>query len=41
MSGMRINYQKSELVPIETEMIEDAKFFADIFGCPIGAFLIK
>jgi hypothetical protein len=32
MSGMRINFHKSEIVPINIGDQEDYKFYADIFG---------
>jgi hypothetical protein len=41
MSGMRINYNKSELVPINPVGNEESQRFADIFGCPVGNFPIK
>jgi hypothetical protein len=41
MYGMRINYNKSEIVPINPLDVEESKRFADIFGCPVGDFPIK
>jgi hypothetical protein len=41
MSGMRVNYNKSELVPINIDNQEDIDNFVEIFGCPVGAFPIK
>jgi hypothetical protein len=41
MSGMRVNYHKSEVVPINIEQKEDVERFARIFGCPVGEFPIK
>jgi hypothetical protein len=41
MSGMRINDNKSELVPINPIGSEENQGFADIFGCPVGDFSIK
>jgi hypothetical protein len=41
MSGMRINYNKSKLVPINIDSQEDIDTFLEIFGCPLGAFPIK
>jgi hypothetical protein len=41
MSGMRINYQKSELVPIIITSVEETQSFAEVFGCPVGTFPIK
>jgi hypothetical protein len=40
MSGMRINYHKSELIPcnLSNDQIHNA---AHIFGCPVGSFPIK
>jgi hypothetical protein len=37
----RINYNKSELVPINIDSQEDIDSFVEIFGCPVGAFPIK
>jgi hypothetical protein len=40
MSGMRINYHKSDLMPINlTE--EDSNLFAQVICCPIGKFPFK
>jgi hypothetical protein len=41
MPVMRVNYHKSELVPINMEDRGEIDNFADIFGCPVGAFPIK
>jgi hypothetical protein len=41
MSGMRVNYHKSELIPINCEDEEERLRFASIFGCPVGDFPIK
>ena len=40
VSGMRINYSKSEIIPIELSS-KETKSFADILGCRVGAFPIK
>lgn len=40
MSGMRINYSKSELVPMNLEDHVVANI-SDIFGCLVGAFPIR
>jgi hypothetical protein len=40
VSRMRINYQKSELIPLCLEE-EETKFYADILGCVVGNFPIK
>jgi hypothetical protein len=41
MLGMRVNYNKSELVPINIDNQEDIDNFVEIFGCPLGPFPIK
>jgi hypothetical protein len=41
MSGMRVNYRKSEIVPTNIERREEIESFAMIFGCPVGKFPIK
>jgi hypothetical protein len=41
MSGMRMNYNKSEIVSTDPNDIEDTKQFARIFGCPVGELPIK
>jgi hypothetical protein len=41
MLGMRVNYQKSELVPINLEQGVELQKISDIFGCPVGDFSIK
>ena len=38
VSGMRINYSKSELIPVGLEE-EDIPRFLDIFGCAIANYL--
>jgi hypothetical protein len=40
ISGMHINFYKSELVPLNLDQEEDHKF-AHIFSCPLGSFPIK
>jgi hypothetical protein len=40
ISGMRINFHKSELVPLNLDQ-EEAHRFAHIFSCPLGNFSIK
>jgi hypothetical protein len=39
--GMRVNYQKSELIPINIEHEGESETFSRIFGCPVGNFPIK
>jgi hypothetical protein len=41
MSGMRINYHKSELIPVNIENGDVVNRWAEIFGCPVGAFPVK
>jgi hypothetical protein len=41
MSGMTINYHKSELVPINVEATSEVLQYVDIFGCPIGTLPIR
>jgi hypothetical protein len=41
MSGMRVNYHKSELVPINLEDEGEIQQFVKKIGCPVGAFPIK
>jgi hypothetical protein len=41
ISGMRVNYQKSELVPVNIEREENITCFAETFGCPVGTLPIK
>jgi hypothetical protein len=41
MSGMRVNYHKSELVPLSVENEEEIQSFVQIFGCPVGNLPIK
>jgi hypothetical protein len=38
---MRINYHKSELVPIHLGGVDEVEGFTSIFGCPIGEFPVK
>jgi hypothetical protein len=40
MSGMRINYHKSDLMPINLPE-EDSNLFAQVFCCPVGKFPFK
>ena len=40
LSGMRVNFHKSELVPVNLE-IEETQSFAHIFSCPVGSFPLK
>jgi hypothetical protein len=40
MSGMRINYHKSDLMPINL-LEEDSNLFAQVFCCPVGKFPFK
>jgi hypothetical protein len=40
MPGMRINYHKSDLMPINLPE-EDSNLFAQVFCCPIGKFSFK
>ena len=40
MSGMRINYDKSEIVPLNLDD-QDTLEISDILGCPAGTFPIK
>jgi hypothetical protein len=40
ISGMRINYHKSELIPINVE-VEECTTFLETFGCVLGSFPIK
>jgi hypothetical protein len=41
MSGMRINYHKSELVPVSELDAKELQLYFEIFGCPMGDFRIK
>jgi hypothetical protein len=41
MSDMRINYNKSEIVPTNPNDGESTKQSAGVFGCPIGELPIK
>jgi hypothetical protein len=41
MSGMKINFHKSELVPINIESEEVVNNWSKVFGCHVGAFPIK
>jgi hypothetical protein len=40
ISGMRINYHKSELIPINVE-VEECATFLETFGCVLGSSPIK
>jgi hypothetical protein len=40
ISGMRINFHKSELVPLNLDM-DEAHRFAHVISCPLGSFPIK
>jgi hypothetical protein len=40
ISGMRVNFHKSELLPINLSS-EDSHRFAHIFSCPVGSFPLK
>jgi hypothetical protein len=40
ISGRRINFHKSELIPINIET-EDLQPFIDIFQCEVGSFPVK
>jgi hypothetical protein len=40
ISGMRINFHKSELVPLNLEL-DEAHRLAHVFSCPLGSFPIK
>jgi hypothetical protein len=39
-SGMRVNYHKGEIVPINLEHEEEVRTFACVFWCPVGSFPI-
>jgi hypothetical protein len=41
ISGTRINYHKSELIPINLLDTEECSPFVDIFGCVLVSFPIK
>jgi hypothetical protein len=41
ISGMRMNFHKSELVSINMEQESEVQIYAEIFGCPVGGFPIK
>jgi hypothetical protein len=41
MSRMRVNYHKSELVPINIIEAGELQMYSHIFGCHVGAFPIK
>jgi hypothetical protein len=41
MSGMRVNYHKSELIPINCLDEEERQQFSLVFRCPVGDFPIK
>jgi hypothetical protein len=40
LSGMRINYHKSEIIPINMQEVH-VHLAAHVFGCPVGSFPIK
>ena len=40
LSGMRINFHKSEMIPLNLSSVEVHKI-SHIFGCPVGSFPIK
>jgi hypothetical protein len=40
VSGMKINYNKSELIPLALDA-DRIVFFVEIFGCALGNFPIK
>jgi len=40
LSGMKVNFHKSELVPMNLDL-DDAQRFAQIFSCPVGSFHLK
>jgi hypothetical protein len=40
LSGMRVNFHKSELLPINLDL-EDTNRFAHIFSYPLGSFPLK
>jgi hypothetical protein len=40
ISGMRVNFHKSELIPINTDVVETQPFL-DIFQCVMGKFPVK
>jgi hypothetical protein len=40
ISGMRVNFHKSEIITLNLEM-KDTKKIASIFNCPIGSFPLK
>jgi hypothetical protein len=40
VSGMRINYKKSEIIPLGLDETKTA-LFTDILGCDVGTFPIK
>jgi hypothetical protein len=39
-SEMRVNYHKSEIMPINMEPGEEIEGFSNVFGCPVGSFPI-
>jgi hypothetical protein len=41
MSGMRINYHKSELVLVHHMEMDKVQFYTNLFGYPVGAFPIR
>jgi hypothetical protein len=40
LSGMRINFNKSELVPMNLDL-EETQRFDHVFSCPVGSFSLK
>ena len=40
ISGMRINFHKSEIVPMNLD-VDEAHEISHLFGCPIGSFPMK
>jgi hypothetical protein len=40
MPVMRVNYHKSEIVPINIEQVEEIEGFSNVLGCPVGSFPI-
>jgi hypothetical protein len=41
MSGIRVNYYKSDLVPINVLEAGELQMYSDIFVCPVETFSIK
>jgi hypothetical protein len=40
LSGMKVNFHKSELLPMNLDQ-EETQRFAHIFSCPVGSFSLK